>query len=117
MTGVFFVGAFYAGVFLTGDLAGDLGAALAGVLALVGVLPVLGVSALHLSDRSLLLRPLRGVANLGSLRILAQLPADGGVGRSGWKIFFAELVIRSRGTEDRRAELASTPPRSAVARA
>jgi hypothetical protein len=39
------------------------------------------------------------------------------VGRSGWKFFFAELVIRSRGTEDRRAELASTPPRSAVARA
>ena len=119
---VFLAGVFLAGVFLTGDLAGalagDLGAGdLAGVLALEGVLPVLGVRALHLSDRSLLLRPLRGVANLGSLRILAQLPADGGVGRSGWKFFFAELVIRSRGTEDRRAELASTPPRSAVARA
>mmetsp|Transcript_9282 Transcript_9282/g.37547 ORF Transcript_9282/g.37547 Transcript_9282/m.37547 type:complete len:201 (+) Transcript_9282:1463-2065(+) len=79
LAGVFFAGVFLAGVFLTGDLAGDLGAGLAGdlagVLALEGVLPVLGVRALHLSDRSLLLRPLRGVENLGSLRILAQLLA------------------------------------------
>ena len=87
LTGVFFVGVFLAGVFLTGDLAGDLGAALAGVLALVGVLPVLGVSALHLSDRSLLLRPLRGVANLGSLRILAQLPAGVGIGTVRMELF------------------------------
>ena len=82
---VFLAGVFLAGVFLTGDLAGalagDLGAGdLAGVLALEGVLPVLGVRALHLSDRSLLLRPLRGVENLGSLRILAQLPAGVGIG-------------------------------------
>ena len=54
---------------------------LAGVLASVWVLPVLGVKCLHLSDRFLLLRFLRDVANLGSLRILAQLPADGWVGR------------------------------------
>ena len=88
LAGVFLAGVFLAGVFLTGDLAGalagDLGAGLAGdlagVLALEGVLPVLGVRALHLSDRSLLLRPLRGVENLGSLRILAQLPAGVGIG-------------------------------------
>lgn len=85
LAGVFFAGVFLAGVFLTGDLAGalagDLGAGdLAGVLGLEGVLPVLGVRALHLSDRSLLLRPLRGVENLGSLRILAQLPAGVGIG-------------------------------------
>ena len=85
LAGVFLAGVFLAGVFLTGDLAGalagDLGAGdLAGVLGLEGVLPVLGVRALHLSDRSLLLRPLRGVENLGSLRILAQLPAGVGIG-------------------------------------
>tara|TARA_B100000401_G_scaffold430114_1_gene364497 strand:+ start:284 stop:862 length:579 start_codon:yes stop_codon:yes gene_type:complete len=92
LAGVFLAGVFLAGVFLTGDLAGalagDLGAGdLAGVLALEGVLPVLGVRALHLSDRSLLLRPLRGVENLGSLRILAQLPAGVGIGTVRMELF------------------------------
>ena len=92
LAGVFLAGVFLAGVFLTGDLAGalagDLGAGdLAGVLGLEGVLPVLGVRALHLSDRSLLLRPLRGVENLGSLRILAQLPAGVGIGTVRMELF------------------------------
>ena len=104
MTGVIYVGAFLAGVFLTGDLAGDLGAGaagdLAGVLALEGVLPVLEVRYFHLADRSLLLRPLRGVENLGSLRILAQLPARVGIGTVRMEM----------------AELALTPPQSRASR-
>ena len=120
LAGVFFAGVFLAGVFLTGDLAGDLGAGLAGdlagVLALEGVLPVLGVRALHLSDRSLLLRPLRGVENLGSLRILAQLPAGVGIGTVRMELFPLRDGYPLSGSVDRRAELAFTPPQSRASR-
>ena len=121
LAGVFLAGVFLAGVFLTGDLAGalagDLGAGdLAGVLGLEGVLPVLGVRALHLSDRSLLLRPLRGVENLGSLRILAQLPAGVGIGTVRMELFPLRDGYPLSGSVDRRAELAFTPPQSRASR-
>ena len=114
------MGAFLAGVFLTGDLAGDLGAGaagdLAGVLALEGVLPVLEVRFLHLPDRSVLLRPLRGVENLGSLRILAQLPAGVGIGTVRMELFPLRDDYPISGSVDRRAELALTPPQSRASR-